>query len=58
VQPRRPAVKPKTNLAANGQELIARGEADVGLYNLRKIPRAKGVVLLGSVPAAVQVYIN
>jgi len=52
------AVKAKTKLAANGQELIAQGEVDIGLYNVSEIPRAKGVVLAGPVPAAVQVYIN
>ena len=48
----------KTKLAPNGQELIAKGEVDIGLYNVSEIPRAKGVVLAGPVPAAVQVYIN
>jgi molybdate transport system substrate-binding protein len=38
--------------------LIAKGEADLGLYNVSEIPRAKGVVLLGPVPAAVQAYIT
>jgi len=52
------AIKAKTKLAANGQELIAAGEVDIGLYNVSEIPRARGVVLAGSVPAAVQVYIN
>jgi molybdate transport system substrate-binding protein len=52
------AVKDKTKLAPNGQELIAKGEVDIGLYNVSEIPRAKGVVLAGAVPAAVQVYIN
>ena len=52
------AVKGKTKLAANGQELIAQGEVDIGLFNVSEIPRAKGVALAGPVPAAVQVYIN
>jgi molybdate transport system substrate-binding protein len=51
-------MKAKTKLAANGQELVAKGEVDIGLYNVSEIPRAKGVVLAGPVPAAVQVYIN
>jgi molybdate transport system substrate-binding protein len=51
-------MKAKTKLAANGQELVANGEVDIGLYNVSEIPRAKGVVLAGPVPAAVQVYIN
>src|SRR2546423_8355876 len=55
------AVKAKTKLPrgpANGQELIAKGEIDLGLFNVSEIPRAPGVVLAGPVPAAVQVYIN
>src|SRR5258706_744095 len=43
---------------ADGQGLIAKGEANLGLYNVSEIPRAKGVVLLGPVPAAVQAYIT
>jgi molybdate transport system substrate-binding protein len=42
----------------DGQGLIAKGEADLGLYNVSEIPRAKGVVLPGPVPAAVQAYIT
>jgi molybdate transport system substrate-binding protein len=55
------AVKRKTKLStglAEGQALIARGEIDLGLFNLSEIPRAPGVVRAGSVPAPVQVYIN
>jgi molybdate transport system substrate-binding protein len=55
------AVRPKTKLSgalADGQTLIAKGEIDIGLYNLSEIPRAPGVVRAGPVPAAVQVYIN
>jgi molybdate transport system substrate-binding protein len=52
------AVRNKTKPAANGQELIAQGEIDIGLYNVSEIPRSTGVVLAGPVPAAVQVYIN
>jgi molybdate transport system substrate-binding protein len=51
-------VKGKTKLARNGQELIANGEVDIGLYNVSEIPRARGVVLAGPVPKEVQVYIN
>ncbi|MSP41577.1 MAG: ABC transporter substrate-binding protein [Deltaproteobacteria bacterium] len=50
-------VKSKLRLAPSGQELIAAGEIDIGLYNVSEIPRAKGVALAGPVPAAVQVYI-
>jgi molybdate transport system substrate-binding protein len=52
------AVKPKLVLSASGQELIAKGEIDIGLFNVSEIPRAKGVVMAGAVPTAVQVYIN
>ena len=55
------AVKAKTKLSgalADGQALIAKGEIDIGLFNVSEIPRAPGVVRAGPVPAAVQVYIN
>jgi molybdate transport system substrate-binding protein len=52
------AVKAKAILKSGGQELIATGEAEIGLFNVSEIPRAKGVVLAGKVPAAVQAYIN
>lgn len=55
------AVKPKTRLStglAEGQALIAKGEIDLGLFNLSEIPRASGVVRAGPVPASVEVYIN
>ena len=50
-------VKDRLKPTANGQDLIASGEIEIGLYNVSEIPRAKGVVLAGAVPAAVQVYI-
>jgi molybdate transport system substrate-binding protein len=50
-------VKDRLKLTPNGQDLIANGEIEIGLYNVSEIPRAKGVVLAGAVPAAVQVYI-
>jgi molybdate transport system substrate-binding protein len=55
------AVKKKEKLAdnlADGQALIAKGDIDLGLFNVSEIPRAPGVVRAGPVPAAVQVYIN
>lgn len=56
------AVKPKLQLSAgnleNAQERIAKGEIELGLFNVSEIPRAPGVVRAGPVPAAVQVYIN
>jgi molybdate transport system substrate-binding protein len=54
-------IKPKVKLSgalANGQESIAKGEIEIGLFNLSEIPRAPGVVRAGPVPAAVQVYID
>jgi molybdate transport system substrate-binding protein len=51
-------VKPKLVLSASGQDQIAKGEVDIGLFNVSEIPRAKGVIMAGAVPGAVQVYIN
>jgi molybdate transport system substrate-binding protein len=55
-------IKPKLQLSSgnleNAQERIAKGEVELGLFNLSEIPRAPGVVRAGPVPAAVQVYIN
>ena len=55
------AVKGKTVLSGkleDGQAAIAKGDIDLGLFNLSEIPRAPGVVRAGPVPAAVEVYIN
>lgn len=55
------AVRSKTKLSgalADGQAMIAKGDIDIGLFNLSEIPRAPGVVRAGPVPAAVQVYID
>jgi len=55
------AVKAKTKLSGalgDGQALIAKGDIDIGLFNVSEIPRAPGVVRAGPVPAAVQVYID
>ena len=52
------AIKPKTVLGSNGQELVAEGKVDFGLFNASEIPRAKGVVLAGRVPAAVQATLD
>jgi molybdate transport system substrate-binding protein len=51
-------VKGKASSGMAGQEMIGRGEVEIGLYNVSEIPRAKGVALAGPVPSAVQVYIN
>jgi molybdate transport system substrate-binding protein len=56
------ALKAKTKISsgglAGGQAAIAKGDIDIGLFNLSEIPRAPGVVRAGPVPAAVEVYIN
>jgi molybdate transport system substrate-binding protein len=39
-----------------GNELVARGEADIGLFNLTAIPYGVGVQLAGPVPAPLQLY--
>jgi molybdate transport system substrate-binding protein len=55
------AIKPKLKLSSGldtGQALIAKGEIEIGIFNLSEIPRAPGVARAGPVPAAVQVYIN
>jgi molybdate transport system substrate-binding protein len=54
-------VKAKTRLSgaqADGYALIAKGDVDIGLFNVSEIPRAPGVARAGPVPAAVQVYIS
>ena len=45
------AIKDKIKLAkglAGGQALIAKGDIDIGLFNLSEIPRAPGVVRAGT----------
>ncbi|MGA7487509.1 MAG: substrate-binding domain-containing protein [Xanthobacteraceae bacterium] len=52
------AVEPKLRLVtdpAEGQALIAKGEADLGLYDVSEIPLRQGVELAGPVPSALQV---
>jgi molybdate transport system substrate-binding protein len=39
-----------------GNEMVARGEADIGLFNLTAIPYSVGVQLAGPVPAPLQLY--
>jgi molybdate transport system substrate-binding protein len=52
------AVKPKWQEAdiGPGNELIAKGEADIGLFNLVAVPYEVGVVLAGPVPQPLQLY--
>ncbi|HEY7664984.1 MAG TPA: substrate-binding domain-containing protein [Xanthobacteraceae bacterium] len=40
---------------AASQELIAKGEIEMGLYNVSEIPEGKGVKLAGPVPAPLQI---
>jgi molybdate transport system substrate-binding protein len=51
------ALRPKIRIVsghANSQPLIAKGEIELGLYNLSEIPEGKGVKLAGPVPAPLQ----
>jgi molybdate transport system substrate-binding protein len=50
------AVKPKLQIAglADGQALIAKGEVEIGLFNLSEIADGKGVKTAGPVPAPLQ----
>ncbi len=50
------AVKPKLQIAglADGQALIAKGEVEIGLFNLSEIADGKGVKTAGPVPAPFQ----
>ena len=52
------ALKPKLRIVpgqAASQELIAKGEVEMGLYNVSEIPEDKGLALAGPVPALLQV---
>ena len=51
------AMKPKLRIVpgqAESQDLIAKGEVEMGLYNLSEIPEGKGLKIAGSVPAPLQ----
>ncbi len=50
------AIKPKLQIAglADGQALIAKGEVEIGLFNLSEITDGKGVKTAGPVPAPFQ----
>jgi molybdate transport system substrate-binding protein len=41
-----------------GNEMVAKGEAEIGLFNISEIPRDKGVTFVGPVPAPLQLYNN
>jgi molybdate transport system substrate-binding protein len=50
-------LKPKLKIVsghANSQPMIAKGEIELGLYNLSEIPDGKGIALAGPVPAPLQ----
>jgi molybdate transport system substrate-binding protein len=52
------AVKPKVQIVPDrlaSQDMIAKGEAELGLYNLSEIPDGKGLKLVGPVPRPLQV---
>jgi molybdate transport system substrate-binding protein len=55
------AVKPKVALMyafTGGVENIAKGEAEIGLFNISEILPVKGVTLVGPLPPEVQSYIT
>src|SRR5262249_62065125 len=54
------AVKPKLTymFAINGgATLVAKGDVEIGLFNISEVQTAKGVTLVGPLPSAVQSYI-
>jgi molybdate transport system substrate-binding protein len=54
------AIRPKLTIMQaidGGVDLVARGEAEVGLFNISEILPVKGVTLAGPLPESVQSYI-
>jgi molybdate transport system substrate-binding protein len=54
------AVRPKITLRqaiTGGVELVARGEIELGLFNISEVLPVKGVTLVGPLPAELQSYI-
>jgi molybdate transport system substrate-binding protein len=52
------ALKPKLKIVpgqAASQEMVAKGEAEIGLYNVSEIPEGKGLKFAGPVPAPLQI---
>ena len=52
------ALKPRLKIVptqAASQEMIAKGEVEMGLYNVSEIPEGKGLALAGLVPALLQI---
>ena len=55
------AVRPKLVIKAaidGGGELVARGEADVGMYLVSEVQSIKGIAVAGLLPAPVQNYVR
>lgn len=54
------AVKPKLTLMqaiAGGVDLVAKGEVELGMFNISEVLPVKGVTLAGALPPALQSYI-
>jgi len=54
------AVKPKLTLRqaiAGGVELVARGEVEIGMFNISEVLPVKGITLVGPLPPQLQSYI-
>jgi molybdate transport system substrate-binding protein len=54
------AVKPKLTIMQaidGGVDLVAKGKAEVGMFNISEILPVQGVTLVGPLPASVQSYI-
>lgn len=54
-------IKPKTllrNAINGGAELVASGEAEVGLFNISEVAAANGITMVGPLPAELQSYIT
>jgi molybdate transport system substrate-binding protein len=52
------ALKPRVKVVpvqAASQELIAKGEVEMGLYNVSEIPEGKGLAVAGPVPTLLQI---
>src|SRR5262249_16724474 len=52
------ALKPRLKIVpaqAASQEMIAKGEVEMGLYNVSEIPEGKGLAFAGPVPALLQI---
>ncbi len=55
------ALKPRLRIVpgqAASQELIAKGEVEMGLYNISEIPEGKGLAYAGPVPKLLQIVTN